>query len=151
MDISYHTNHKEQTMQVNSYLNFKGECEEAFKFYADVVGGTIQSMIPFEGSEMAGHMPAEWGHKILHASMTVGDSVVMGSDAPSDRYTTPAGFSMSINVSDPADADRVFNALAENGKVTMPMGKTSWAERFGMLIDRYGIPWMVNCEQNQNN
>jgi PhnB protein len=138
-------------MQLNSYLNFKGECEEAFKFYENVFGGKIEAMIPFEGTPAAEYAPAEWRHKIMHASMTIGDTVVMGSDAPPEQYSEPKGISMSINIADPADADRIFNALAEKGKVTMPMEKTFWAERFGMLIDRFGTPWMVNCEQNQNN
>jgi PhnB protein len=138
-------------MQLHPYLTFKGDCEEAFKSYADIFGGSIQSMMPYEGSPAADHAPAEWGSKILHATMTIGDTVVMGSDAPPEHYSAPNGIAISINITDPADAERIFNSLAEKGKVTMPLEKTFWAERFGMLTDRFGTPWMVNCEQNQNN
>ena len=90
----------------------------------------------------------EWRSKILHASMKVGDAVLMGSDAPPDRQETqtPKGFSVSLNLKSPADAERIFKALEQNGKVTMPMEPTFWAARFGMLVDQFGIPWMVNCE-----
>ena len=86
-------------MQLNSYLNFKGECEEAFKFYENVLGGKIQAMIPFEGTPAAEHAPAEWSSKIMHASMTIGDTVVMGSDTPPDHYSEPKGISMSMKAS----------------------------------------------------
>jgi PhnB protein len=92
-------------------------------------------------------VPVEWRNKILHARLTVGDQVLMGSDAPPGHYEEPKGFSVSLQISDPADAERIFNVLAENGKVQMPMQKTFWAVRFGMLVDRFGVPWMVNCEQ----
>lgn len=80
------------------------------------------------------------------ARLDVGDAVLMGSDAPSGRYEEPKGFSVSIQLKDPADAERIFRALAEKGTVRMPLEKTFWAQRFGMLVDRFGVPWMVNCE-----
>jgi PhnB protein len=92
-------------------------------------------------------VPAEWRSKILHARLVVGDQVLMGSDAPPDRQQKPQGFSLSISINDPAEAERVFHALVENGTVTMPFGETFWAVRFGMLVDRFGIPWMINCEK----
>ena len=79
--------------------------------------------------------------------MTVGDYVLMGSDAPPGRQQEAGGFSLSISVTEPAEADRIFDALSEKGKATMPIGETFWAHRFGMLVDQYGIPWMVNCEK----
>jgi PhnB protein len=78
--------------------------------------------------------------------MTVGDAVLMASDAPPDRYEKPSGFSVSIQVKDPAEGERLFNALAENGTTHMPFGQTFWSPGFGMCIDQFGIPWMVNCE-----
>ncbi len=92
-------------------------------------------------------MPAEWGDKIMHARMTVGNQILMASDAPPGRYNKPAGFSVNIGLTDAAEADRVFNALAEKGQVHMPIGETFWAVRFGMLVDQFGIPWMVNVEK----
>jgi PhnB protein len=134
-------------MQLNPYLVFNGQCEAAFKFYEKSLGGKIETLMTHGDSPMSQQVPAEWRNKIMHARMTVGGTVLMGSDAPPDRYQEPQGFSLSIGVNDPAQAERIFNELAESGKVQMPLQKTFWAARFGMVVDRFGIPWMVNCEQ----
>ena len=134
-------------MQLNPYLTFNGQCEAAFKFYEKCLGGKIEAMLTHEGTPAEQHVPPEWRKKILHARLTVGDQVLMASDAPPDRYEKPKGFSVSLNVNAPAEAERIFHALAENGKVQMPLEQTFWAIRFGMLVDRFGIPWMINCEQ----
>jgi PhnB protein len=134
-------------MQLNPYLVFNGQCEAAFKFYEKALGGKIESLMTHGDSPMSQQVPAEWRSKIMHARMTVGDTVLMGSDGPPGRYQEPQGFSLSIGVNDPAQAERIFNELAEGGKVQMPLQKTFWAVRFGMVVDRFGIPWMVNCEQ----
>jgi PhnB protein len=134
-------------MQLSPYLTFNGQCEAAFKFYADVLGGKIEAMFPHEGTPAAEHVPAEWRKKILHARLTVGNNVLMGSDAPPDRYRKPQAFSVSLEINTPAEAERMFQALAEGGTVQMPIQQTFWAARFGMLVDRFGIPWMINCEQ----
>ena len=134
-------------MQLNPYLLFNGQCAEAFKFYAQVLGGKIDGMMTHAGTPAEEHVPTEWRDKILHARMTVGDAVLMASDAPPGRYDKPKGFSVSIQVKDPADAERIFHALAENGTVQMPFQQTFWSAGFGMCVDRFAIPWMVNCEQ----
>jgi PhnB protein len=134
-------------MQVNPYLLFTGQCEAAFNFYAQVLGGKIEAMMPHEGTPAAEHTPPEWLNKILHARMSIGDSVLMASDAPPGRQQQPQGFSVSLHVKTPAEAERIFKALSDKGTVTMPMGETFWAVRFGMLVDQFGIPWMINCEQ----
>jgi PhnB protein len=134
-------------MQLNPYLVFNGQCEAAFKFYEKSLGGKIEFMMSHADSPMSQQVPAEWRSKIMHARMTVGDAVLMGSDGPPGRYQEPAGFSLSVGVKEPAEAERIFNELAESGKVQMPLQKTFWAVRFGMVVDRFGIPWMVNCEQ----
>ena len=134
-------------MQLNPYLTFNGQCEAAFKFYEKCLGGKIEAMLTHEGTPAEQHVPPEWRKKILHARLTVGDQVLMASDAPPERYEKPQGFSVSLNVNTPAEAERIFHALAENGKVQMPLEQTFWAVRFGMLVDRFGIPWMINCEQ----
>jgi len=134
-------------MQLNPYLSFDGQCEAAFKFYEASLGGKIVAMVTYGGSPMADQMPPGSSDKILHARLVVGDTVLMGSDSPPECHDDMKGFSVAIGVEDPADAERVFTALAEGGTVRMPMQQTFWAARFGMLVDRFGTPWMVNCEQ----
>jgi PhnB protein len=134
-------------MQLNPYLTFNGQCEAAFKFYERCLGGKIEAMIPHAGTPAEQHVPPEWRKKILHARLTVNGEVLMGSDAPPDRYEEPKGFSVSLQIKDPADAERIFASLAENGAVRMPLQQTFWAARFGMLVDRFGTPWMINCDQ----
>lgn len=136
-------------MQIVAYLTFNGQCEEAFKFYADCLGGKIEAMLPHAGTPAEGHVPAEWADKIMHARLSVDGALLMGSDAPPTGmggYQHPQGFSVALQIKDPAQADRVFQALAEKGAVLMPIQQTFWAIRFGMLTDRFGIPWMVNCQ-----
>jgi PhnB protein len=134
-------------MQLNPYLTFNGQCEAAFKFYERCLPGKIEMVLTFGNSPMADQVSAEWRNKIMHARLIVGDKVLMGSDAPPDRYEAPKGFSVSFSVDDPAEAERVFHALAEKGTVQMPIQETFWAVRFGTLVDRFGIPWMINCEK----
>jgi PhnB protein len=134
-------------MQANPYLTFNGDCEAAFKFYEKSLGGKIAAMFTFEGTPAESEVPQDWRKKIMHATLDLGDQSLMGSDAPPGRYEKPQGISVSLNLSDPARAERVFQALADQGSVQMPLQETFWAARFGMVVDRYGIPWMVNCEQ----
>jgi PhnB protein len=133
-------------MQIDSYLLFNGQCEEAFKFYEKCLGGKIEAMMTHEGTPMEQRTPAEWRGKIMHARMTVGNSVLMGSDMPPAAYEIPKGFCVNIGIEDPQEADRVFGELAENGQIKMPIQPTFWAQRFGQLVDRFGTCWMVNCE-----
>ena len=134
-------------MQVNAYLTFNGRCEEAIRFYEKALGGKIVAMLTHKGTPAEEHVPAEWRDKILHARLDIGDTMLMASDSPPGHYEKPAGFSVSLQVKTPEEADRVFNALAEKGEIRMPIEKTFWSPRFGMLVDRFGIPWMVNCDQ----
>ena len=135
-------------MQMNPYLGFDGKCEAAFKFYEKVFGGKIVMMMKYGDGPMAGKTPPEMKDHVMHARMTVGDGVLlMGSDAPPQMYEPMKGMSVSVGIDKPADADRVFAALAEGGTVRMPIQETFWAQRFGMLTDRFGTPWMINCER----
>ena len=136
-------------MQLNPYLSFDGRCEAAFKFYEKVLGGKIVAMMTFGETPMKDQMPAEWHGKIAHARLTVGDAVLMGGDPPPQHYQPPKGITVTLGTVDPAEAERVFEALSEGGMVTMPIAETFWARRFGMLTDRFGIPWMINCERLQ--
>ena len=134
-------------MEFSPYLMFDGDCAEAFKFYEQVLGGKIQTMMPFAGSPAAEHAPPEWGDKILHATLTFeGGQYIMASDAPPGQYAKPQGISVSIALKDRDKGESIFNALAEGGTLQMPFQKTFWASGFGMCVDRFGIPWMVNCE-----
>ena len=134
-------------MQLNPYLMFDGKCEAAFKFYEQALGGQIVAMMPHEGSPMESQVSAEWRKKIMHARMTVGDKVLMGSDAPPGHHQPMQGFSVTLSIDDPAEADRVFQALSPGATVQMPIQETFWAKRFGMLVDQFGTPWMINCEK----
>ena len=134
-------------MQMNPYLTFKGQCEAAFKFYEQVLGGKIVAMIPHEGTPAADHVPAEWRSKIMHARLVLDDKVLMGSDAPPGMSEDMKGSSVPLGVDKPAEAERIFHAVAEDGTVRMPIQETFWATRFGMLTDRFGTPWMINCEK----
>jgi PhnB protein len=133
-------------MKLNPYLSFNGECEAAFKFYEQCLGGKIESFMTFGNSPMAEQTPPDKLDKIMHASLKVGDTVLMGSDAPPDFFEKPQGFSVSLVFDDVAEAERVYTALAENGTVQMPLQETFWAARFGMVVDRFGTPWMINCD-----
>jgi PhnB protein len=129
---------------------FNGQCEAAFKFYEQCLGGKITTMMTYGESpepSMADQMPPQWRNKILHVGLMVGDQELMGSDSPPEYYEETKGFSVSISFNDPVEAERIFHTLAENGKVQMPLQQTFWAYRFGMLVDRFGIPWMINCDR----
>jgi PhnB protein len=135
-------------MKLNPYLTFDGRCEEAFKFYEQLLGGKITRIAPYEGSPLASHVPEDWRSKIMHATLQIGDQQLMGLDAQPGHYETPKGVSVSLNLESAADAERIFNALAEGGKVKTTLQQTFWAARFGMLTDRFGTPWKINCEKD---
>jgi PhnB protein len=134
-------------VQLNPYLFFNGKCEAAFRFYEKVLGGKIVAMMTHEETPIADQVAPEMRKSIIHARLTVGDKVIMGSDSPPDRYDAAKGFSVTVGVEEPAEAERIFAALSKDGTIRMPMEETFWAHRFGMLVDQYGIPWMINCEK----
>ena len=133
-------------MKASTVLSFKGDCEAAFKFYEQHLGGQPGPIFRYAGSPMADSVPEEWGDKIMHGSIVVGDLLLMGSDVLMKQYEEPKGFSLSLQMSDTAEAERIYNALVPNGTVLMPLEKTFWAVRFGSVVDRFGIPWLINCE-----
>ncbi len=134
-------------MKLNPYLNFDGDCEAAFKFYEQVLGGKIEGMMTWGESPMAEETPADWHGKVMHMQMSLGDQDLMGSDSPPEYFEAPKGTSVLISVEDAAKAESIFSALAEGGTVKMPIQETFWADRFGMLEDRFGTPWMINCDK----
>lgn len=133
-------------MKTSTVLNFKGDCEAAFKFYEEHLGGQARGIFRYEGSPLSASVPPDWQNKIMHGSIVVGDHELMGGDFLESQYQAPQGFTLSLQLSDTADAERIYNALAQEGTVLMPLEKTFWALRFGQVVDRFGIPWQINCE-----
>jgi PhnB protein len=135
-------------MQLNPYLNFKGNCEEAFKFYAELLGGEIVAIVKHRDTPMKDNTPPGMEEFVMHARMNLGGKLLMGSDAPDNWYKKPEGINVHVGVDTPEEAERVFKALSEGGTVNMALQETFWAVRFGTCVDRFGIPWMVNCEKH---
>lgn len=134
-------------MQLNSYLMFNGNCEAAFKFYGQCLGGKITMMMTHKEAPSVEDVPPELYDKIMHACLELEARLLMGFDCPPGYFETPQGFYVQISVPEVVEAERIFHAIAENGKVKMAIAQTFWSSRFGMLIDQFGTPWMVNCEQ----
>jgi len=132
-------------MQVNPYLFYDGNCEAALRFYAKVLGARIEDMVTYETGPAEMPIPPEWRKKVMHARISIDGEVIMASDAPPGNFHQPQGFAVSLQVEDPADAERRFKALAEGGTVNMAFGKTFFSRGFGMCVDQFGTPWMVNC------
>jgi PhnB protein len=133
-------------MLVQPYLMFGGRCQEAVDFYRDALGAEVQMLMRFKEapeSPPPGMVPENWGDKIMHACLKIGDTQVMASDGCSVTGADFKGFSLSLTVANEAEADAKFAALSDRGNVTMPLGKTFFARRFGMAVDRFGISWMV--------
>ena len=134
-------------MDLDPYITFNGDCEAAFRFYEQALGGKIEAIFRHEDTPAKDQVPPEWRSKIMHARIVFGPKALMGSDAPPGRYEPPKGFSITIATNDPTEAERVYKSLSEGGEVRMPLQETFWAHRFAMLVDRFGIPWTVNCEK----
>ncbi|HVC09171.1 MAG TPA: VOC family protein [Elusimicrobiota bacterium] len=142
-------------MKITPHLSFNGTCEEAFKFYAKCLGGKIAFLMRYGESPMAKNAPkewpADWGNKVIHARLTAGGQEFAGADAPPDYYYTPQGYSVTLEVDNAQEAEKIFKALSEGARsVHMPLQETFWALRFGMFVDRYGTPWMINCGKPLN-
>ena len=128
-------------------LGFNGDCEAAFKFYERCLDARTGNLFTWGDSPMAGDAPPGWAGKVMHAWLTIGGTMIAGADVLPAQYEKPQGFSILLGMDDPAAAERIFHALAENGTVTMPIQQTFWAVRFGTLVDQFGIPWAINCEE----
>jgi PhnB protein len=137
-------------MQVEPYLMFNGRCQEAIDFYRSALGAEIEMLLRFSESPdkpPAGTMPEHWGDKIMHCTLRIGATRVMVSDGCDTNASDFKGVSLTASAADEAEADRVFTALSAGGRVTMPLGKTFFSPRFGMLVDRFGLGWMVIVAQ----
>ena len=111
------------------------------------LGGRCGPIFRYGGSPMADQVPPDWQDKIMHGSIAVGGLVLMGGDVVPLSYEEPKGFSLSVQMSTVSEAERIFQDLSQDGRVVVPLEKTFWAARFGMVIDRFGIPWTINCEE----
>ncbi|AOF91771.1 VOC family protein [Sinorhizobium sp. RAC02] len=133
-------------MKFVAYLSFDGRCREAFEFYAKVLGGKIVAMLSHGETPAGEHVSREWQDKIINAHLIVGDQELMGADSPPEMGGgAKGGFNISIQIDKEKDAERIFDAFADGGTVIMPFETTFWAKKFGMVTDKYGTPWMINC------
>lgn len=132
-------------MKMHPYLAFNGQCEEALNAYAGILGGKVRALMTF--AEAGDDMPVEpdWLGKVMHAELEFGDNVIMATDAPPQYARPMQGISVSLHFEDAAEGKRIFEALAEGGEIGMPFEPTFWSAGFGMVLDRFGTPWMVNC------
>lgn len=132
-------------MKITPYLSFNGTCDAAFKFYEQCTGGKILFKMTYGDSPMAAQTPADSLKRIMQVTLQIGDAQLQGADAPPQFFSQPRGFCVSLAVDTPAEAERLFKALSENGQIQMALQETFWAVRFGMFIDQFGTPWMINC------
>lgn len=133
-------------MNLSPYLTFNGNCAEAFAFYADLFGGQIAFIQKFGESPMADQFKG-LENKVMHATLTLGDRSLMGSDGGgAEPWSPPKGMTLQTSWESPEKAREVFDALAAGGTVEMPFAETFWSKGFGMVRDRFGMPWMVNCD-----
>ena len=132
-------------MAFHPYLYFGGNCREAFTRYQEIFGGQLD-LLPMSDAPPEMEVPAEQADLIMHAALASEGNLLMASDDPSGNASPMTGMHVNCTVADVAEAERVFEALAEGGQVTMPLAETFWAPRFGMCVDRFGTPWMVNAE-----
>jgi PhnB protein len=130
-------------------LNFNGECDAAFTLYQQCLGGTVTFRLAWGDSPMADQAPAEWRDKVLHATLQVGATAFSGADVLPSAYQRPRGFQVQLNLDDAEAAARIFSQFAEGGDVTVPLQQTFWAQRYGAVVDRFGIPWTINCGEQE--
>jgi PhnB protein len=134
-------------MQVQPYLSFEGRCEEAINFYKTAVGAEVIMMMRFKEAPDQSMMTPGTGDKVMHAALRVGDSTVLASDGQCLGKANFSGISLSLTADNDSDAKRLFNALANGGQIQVPLGKTFFASSFGVVADKFGVPWMVYVPQ----
>ena len=130
-------------MQLTPYLFFNGDCTQALALYERCLGAKVVARMTWGEAPMADQMPREMHGKVMHFLMQVDGQDVMGADAPPDRYSKPQGYFLAIRAGEIEEAERIFATLSEGGTVREPMSETFFAHRFGMVVDRFGTPWMV--------
>jgi PhnB protein len=130
-------------MQLHTYLNYGGNCEQAFRFYEQHLGGTITMMMKHGDAPVPGNVPPEWKNAVLHARMNIGGTELLGADIPPDRFQPIRSAYLSLTVDSNAEADRIYALLTDGGQIFMPMDETFFAHRFAMFRDRFGTSWML--------
>lgn len=134
-------------MRIEPYLQFNGNCAQALEYYRQHLHGTDLCLMPFRGSPGQQQVKEDWYDKIMHGSVQLGPTTLMGSDGgcTEDGAKGMSGSSVCLTLDTPEEAERAFDALARDGNIQMPLEETFWAKRFGMLKDQFGVAWMVNC------
>ena len=133
-------------MNLSPHLVFDGQCQEAFSFYEQTLGGEIVTMLTYGDSPMAEQVSPQWHGRIVHANMKLSDGVLSGVDALPDDFEQPQGFYVLLHTEGPGESERVFGLLAENGEIRIPIQKTFWSPCYGVLVDRFGVPWEISCD-----
>ena len=131
-------------MQINPYLNFNGNCAEAFKFYERCLRGRIEMMSTYGDTPMKDQCPPDMLNRVIHAHLNVDGQALFGSDSAPGNFAPAQGMHVSIGVGSKEEGERIFRELSEGGKPIMPFAETFWSPGFGMVVDRFGTPWMVN-------
>jgi PhnB protein len=135
-------------LRITPYLGFDGNCAEAFRLDERALGGTIEVLTTYGDTPMKEQMPPDTHGRVVHVRLAVNGDWLMGGDAPPGQYTKPASITVNVQVDRVAEAERIYRELSEGGTVEMEMQQTFWAARFAMFRDRFGTPWMINCEKD---
>jgi PhnB protein len=134
-------------MIITTHLCFDGQCREAFETYHRLFGGTLQTMMSYGESPMAGDIEPQWHERIVHATLVLGDVELMGADLMPQDFHKPQGFFVAVTIDDRAQAAEIFESLAEGGEIQLPFQSTFWSPGFGVVVDRFGVPWEINSAE----
>lgn len=132
-------------MSLSFHIGFNGQCREAFEFYAKYLQGTIGIMLEFKDSPASANVPGEWQHKIVHANISIEGIELAGADVRPELYQQPKGFNILLGVKTEDTVKSIFNQLAIGGEVILPPQKTFWSSCYAIVVDRFGVPWKINC------
>lgn len=132
-------------MSLSFHLDFKGQCQDAFEYYAEHLGGAIGMMLKYKDSPASSSVGADWQNKVVHANISLEGVELAGADLPPEQYRAPSGFYLLLGASTEERVQSIFDCLADNGKVIMPPQKTFWSPCYAIVVDRYGVPWKINC------
>jgi len=133
-------------MQLSVHLNFDGQCAAAFRRYQQLLGGKLVTLMSYGESPMADKVPVEWRGRIVHATLRLDGVDLMGADVAPDSYEPPQGFAVVLSINGVEKARELFGSLAEGGTLRLPFQKTFWSPGYGLLVDRFGVPWEINSE-----
>ena len=132
-------------MSLSFHIDFNGRCQEAFEYYAGHLGGSIGTMLQFKDSPAASSVSADWQHKIVHADVSIKGVELAGADLLPDQYQKPTGFYLLLGFNTEGEVNSAFDKLADGGETILPPQKTFWSPCYAIVVDRYGVPWKLNC------